>query len=70
MQIVSGFRVLFITEFAYVQLKARGGIFDLLSIAKRNLKTRTHPIVSTNQPQTSLRTMFMCVDAKSFFIVI
>ena len=44
---LSGFRkfsvdsvLLFITEFAYEQLKARGGIFDLLSMGTRNLNAK------------------------------
>ena len=37
---------LFITELAYVQLKTRGGIFDLLSLATRNLTARTYLFVS------------------------
>ena len=31
---------LFITELAYEQLKARDGIFDLISIGKRNLNAK------------------------------
>ena len=37
---------LFITELAYEQLKARGVIFDFLTIATRNLKARTYSFVS------------------------
>ena len=40
------FAFLFITKLVYEQLKARGGLFDLLSIGTRKLKARTHPFVS------------------------
>ena len=32
--------ILFITELAYEQLKARGGVFDFLSIGSRNLNAK------------------------------
>ena len=38
--------LLFVTELAYEQLKARGAIFDLLSIGTRNLNAGTYPFVS------------------------